>query len=154
MYQDFEDLRDNCPAEIQVEIAIDFQHDDPERLDEIWAATRDGEFRLSLTQRVTDFWEGIVRERGGAAIPEDGLAMEVLLDSYNDPEMGYSLYLEMHAYCGTEAIGELCWTVFDDEKLTVEFEKRMSGLTPELIDKWVDTAGLRCSCEVPEIREL
>ena len=154
MYRDFEDLRDNCPVEIQAEIAIDFHHSDPERLDEIWAVTQDGEFRLSLTQRVTDFWEGVARERGGDAIPEDGLAMEILLDSYNDPEMGYSLYLELHAYCGTEAIGDLCWKVFDDEKLTVDFEKRTASATPERVGRWVEAGGLRCVCEVPEIREL
>jgi hypothetical protein len=154
MYKDFEDLRDNCPAEIQADIAIDFLHKDPARLDEIWAVTGDGEFRLALIQKVTDFWEGAVRTKGGDRVPEDGLAMEILIDSYNDPEMGYSLYLELHAYCGTEGIGDLCWSTFDDEQLTADFENQLVKEAPALIGKWVESKGLRCEVEVTEICEL
>lgn len=154
MYKDFEDLRDNCPAEIQADIAIDWHHKESERLDEIWSATGDGEFRLALIQKVTDFWEGAVRAKGGDRVPEDGLAMEILIDSYNDPEMGYSMYLELHAYCGTEGIGDLCWSTFDNDKLTAEFENKLVGELPDLIANWVESDGLRCEVEVTEICEL
>ena len=108
MYRDFEDLRDNCPAEIKADIAIDFNHSDAAALEAFWPSTEDGEFRLSLVQRVSDFFEHEVRRRGGDLVPEDGFAIEILVDSYHDPEMGYSMYLEAHAYCGTEKIGDLC----------------------------------------------
>ena len=154
MYKDFDDLRDNCPAEIQADIALDFHHTDPERLEEIWSVTGDGEFRLSLVQKVTDFWEKTIRAKSGDSIPEDGLAIEIVIDSYNDPEMGYSMYLELHAYCGTEKIGDLCWSTFDDEKLTMEFENQIVNEVPALIDKWVPSSDLRCEVEVTEICEL
>ena len=67
MYEDFEDLRDNCPAEIKALIAVDLMHDDQEKLDAVWQVTADGEFRLALNQAVTDFWEKAVRDEGGAA---------------------------------------------------------------------------------------
>ena len=44
MYRDFEDLRDNCPAQIKADIAIDFHHDDPAALAAFWPVTEDGEF--------------------------------------------------------------------------------------------------------------
>ena len=154
MYKDFEDLRDNCPAEIKADIAIDYHHSDPARLDKIWAVTGDGEFRLSLVQKVTDFWEGAVRARGGDLVPEDGLAIEVLVDSYKDREMGYSMYLELHAYCGTEGIGDLCWSVFDGEKLAVDFEKHLAEEVPALLQNWIPESGLRCEVELTEICEL
>ena len=154
MYKDFEELRDNCPAEIKADIAIDFHHPELPRLDEIWAFTGDGEFRLSLIQKVTDFWERAVRARGGDSVPDDGLAMEILIDSYNDREMGYSMYLELHAYCGTEDIGELCWSVFEDEKLTVDFENSLVDEVPALLQKGIPDPDLRCEAELTEVREL
>ena len=154
MYEDFEDLRDNCPAEIKADIAIDFHHPTPANMAEIWAVTGDGEFRLSLVQKVSDFWEGLVRTKGAGRVPEDCLAMEILVDSYNDPEMGHSMYLELHAYCGTEEVGELCWSVFDKEELAVKFEKQMATEVPALVGKWVSDSGLRCAVELSEICEL
>lgn len=152
MYEDFDDLRENCPAEYQMEIAIDLHHGDSARLDAIWKVTGDGEFRLGLTRQITDFWEGAVRERGEVEV--DLLAMEILLDSYHDAEMGHSLYLEMHAYCGTGDVGDLCWQVFDDEALTVRFEKEAAPKIIELIGRREAVAGLRCTVEVEEVREL
>ncbi len=154
MYHDFEDLRDNCPAEIKADIAVDYHHSDPARLDEIWAVTGDGEFRLSLIQKVTDFWENSVRTKGGDNVPDDCLAMDVLVDSYHDPEMGYSMYLELHAYCGTESVGDLCWSTFDDEQLAVDFEKKLAEEVPGLLRKWVSDSGLRVEVELSEICEL
>ncbi|MBU8870983.1 MAG: hypothetical protein KOO60_09005 [Gemmatimonadales bacterium] len=154
MYQDFEDLRDNCPAEIKAEIAIDYHHSDPARLQEIWDATEDGEFRLYLVQKVTDFWEKAVRAKGGDNVPEDCLAMDIMVDSYHDPEMGYSMYLELHAYCGTEGIGNLCWSVFDDETQAVDFEKLLAAEVPVLLRKGISDSGLRCEVELSEICEL
>ena len=141
MYEDFEDLRDNCPAEIEANIAVDFLHDDLEHLANVWPATGDGEFRLALIQAVTDYWEGAVRDKGGETVPVDGFAIEILIDSFSDPDMGSSLYLELHAYCGTEEIGEICWSVFDDEPLAVAFEKTLTAAVPELLDKTAPGAG-------------
>ncbi len=152
MYEDFDDLRENCPVEYQVEIAVDLLHVDADRLDEVWKVTADGEFRIALTQQITDFWEGAVRERGDVAI--DLLAMEILLDSYQDREMGHSLYLEMHAYCGTDGVGDLCWSVLADETLTVRFEKEAAPKFIELLGRWTSTEGLHSNVEVEEIREL
>lgn len=152
MYEDFDDLRDNCPVEYVMEIAIDLHHTDAERLDEVWEVTGDGEFRIGLTQLVTDHWEKAVRAKQDVDI--DLLAMEVLLDSYRDDEMGYSLYLEMHAYCGTDAVGDLCWSVLESDDEAVRFEKSASGGIIDLLERWVDSQGLRCSVEVEEIREL
>ncbi len=154
MYHDFEDLRDNCPAEIKADIAIDYKHADPDRLKEIWDKTEDGEFRLYLNQKITDFWEKAVRTKGGDNVPEDCLAMDILVDSYNDPEMGYSMYLELHAYCGTDGIGDLCWSVFDDEELAVSFEKTMAEDVLSLLGQWVSDSGLVCEVELSEINEL
>ena len=154
MYEDFEDLRDNCPAEIKALIAVDLLHDDQEKLDEVWQVTSDGEFRLALNQAVTDFWEKAVRNKGGAAVPVDGLAIEILLDSFTDPDMGSSLYLELHAYCGTEGIGDLCWKVFDDEDRAVAFEKEFSDKATEILARWAPDSGVRCEVELNEVEEL
>jgi len=154
MYEDFEDLRDNCPAEIKAVIAIDFLHDDQEKLDAVWPITADGEFRLALNQAVTDFWENAVREKGSGSVPVDGFAIEILLDSYTDPDMGSSLYLELHAYCGTEGIGDLCWKVFDDEDRAVEFEKTFAGRVAEIFGKWAPESGVRCEVELTEVEEM
>ena len=48
MYEDFEDLRDNCPARIRAVIAIDLEHDDDRRMADVWTATGNDEFRLYL----------------------------------------------------------------------------------------------------------
>jgi len=154
MYEDFEDLRDNCPAEIKAAIAIDFLHDDQDQLDEVWPITADGEFRLALNQAVTDFWENAVRDKGAGSVPVDGFAIEILLDSYTDPDMGSSLYLELHAYCGTEVIGDLCWKVFDDEDRAVEFEKTFAGRVAEIFGKWAPGSGVRCEVELTEVEEM
>ncbi len=154
MYEDFEDLRDNCPAEIKAVIAIDFLHDDQEKLDAAWPTTADGEFRLALNQAVTDFWENAVREKGSGSVPVDGLAIEILLDSFTDPDMGSSLYLELHAYCGTEGIGDMCWKVFDDEDLAVAFEKEFSVRVEEIFGKWAVDSGVRCQVELTELEEM
>ncbi len=154
MYEDFEDLRDNCPAEIKALIAIDLMHDDQAKLDEVWQLTADGEFRLALNQAVTDFWENAVRDKGGDSVPVDGLAIEILLDSFTDPDMGSSLYLELHAYCGTEGIGELCWKVFDDEARAVAFEKEFSVKVMEILARWAPDSGVRCDVELNEVEEL
>lgn len=155
MYEDFEDLRDNCPTEIKADIAIDLEHDDLNRLDEIWPTTADGEFRLYLNSAVSNFWENEVRTRGGEAVPEDGFAIEILIDTFTDPEMGSTLYLELHAYCGTEGIGDLAWQVFEDDKLEREFAARMSARVIDLLrDAGVGVDGLRCEIEVTEVEEL
>ncbi len=154
MYRDFEDLRDNCPVEIQADIALDIKHADPEALAKFWPFTSDGEFRLYLTQRVSDFWELAVRRRGGDKVPDDCLAMAILVDSYQDPEMGHSLYLELHAYCGTEEIGELTWDTFDDEELEAEFMKNMPLKLADLVAQMNSTPGLKLEIEISEVSEL
>ena len=154
MYQDFEDLRDNCPAEIKAEIAIDYHHADPKALADFWPRTEDGEFRLSLIQRVSDFWEHQVRSRGGDLVPDDGFAIEILLDSYHDEEMGYSMYLELHAYCGTEKIGDLAWDVFESDDLEAEFRKTMAGRLEDLLGRHFPGSGVTCTLEVNEVEEL
>jgi hypothetical protein len=154
MYEDFEDLRDNCPARIRALIAVDFSHDDPERLDAVWPATADDEFRLYLTGAVRDFWEHEVRTRGGAAVPDDGFAIEIGVDSYTDRDMGSSLYLELVAYCGTEGIGDLAWKVFDDDPLERRFAARMAGEVVRLLGEVTDAGGIRAEVEVTEVEEL
>lgn len=154
MYEDFEDLRDNCPAEIKADIAIDIEHGDPARLAEIWPTTEDGEFRLYLNGAVSTFWEQEVRARGGSNIPEDGFAIEIMIDSFSDREMGSTLYLELHAYCGTEGIGDLAWQVFADDKLERRFAASMAAKVPELLDDATDSSGVSCVVEVTEVEEL
>lgn len=153
MYRDFEDLRDNCPVRIDANIAIDLLHDEVERLAAVWPVTADGEFRLYLTGEVAGFWEDAVRTAGGEAIPEDGLAIDIEVDSYNDPEMGFSLYLDLHAYCGTEKVGEICWNVFDDEKREKEFLEVARRKTLDLLAEKADISGLFCEVEVTEVAE-
>ena len=155
MYEDFEDLRDNCPAEIKAEIAIDLEHDDLNRLDEVWPTTTDGEFRLYLNSAVSNFWENEVRTRGGQSVPEDGFAIEIIVDTFTDPEMGSTLYLELHAYCGTEGIGELAWSVFEDDKLERSFAEAMAVKVVELLgNTGLDVDGIRCEVEVTEVEEV
>ena len=153
MYRDFEDLRDNCPVSLRADIAIDLTHDDPERMAELWPATTDGGFRLALTDAVTGFWEDEVRRRAGGKLEEDALAIEIMVDAYTDPEMGYSLYLELHAYCGTEGVGDLCWRVFDDDDLERTFAAAMSARVGELLEAVVPGHGLTCAIEVTEVEE-
>lgn len=152
-YEDFEDLRDNCPVEIQADIAIDLEHADPARLEEIWQATSDGGFRLSLTQRVSDFWEDEVRTRG-RDVPDDHFAIEIVVDSFADRDMGHTLYLELHAYCGSEGVGELCWSVLDDDPLERRFAAEASEQVTQLLADHGDTDGLGCAVEVNEVAEL
>ncbi len=154
MYRDFEDLRDNCPVEIKADIALDFHHADPAKLTEFWPLTTDGEFRLYLTQRVTDFWERAVRARGGERVPEDCLAMVILVDSYQDIDMGHSLYLELHAYCGTEAVGELTWDTFDEPSLEEEFMKVLPLKVADLVAQMAPAPGISCEVEISEVAEL
>jgi hypothetical protein len=152
MYQDFEDLRDNCPTAIRAAVAVDFEHADPARLAAAWPATADGEFRLALVQAVTDFWEGLVRARG--RVPEDGFAIEITVDSYSDPEMGSSLYLDLRAYCGTEGVGDLAWQVFEDDALERKFAAEMATRIPALLETAAPGHGLTCAAEVDEVEEL
>ncbi|MBM4131446.1 hypothetical protein FJ250_10560 [bacterium] len=153
MYRDFEDLRDNCPFSLRADIAIDLLHDDPRRLAEVWPATADGGFRLALTDAVTRFWEDEVRQRAGGKLPDDTIAIEIMVDSYTDPDMGSSLYLELHAYCGTEGVGDLCWRVFDDDALERRFARDMSSRVLELLEAVAPGHGLRCVVEVDEVEE-
>ncbi len=153
MFKDFDDLRDNCPSEIVASIAIDLLHDDPKKLAKIWPVTQDGEFRLYLTGEVGGFWEEAVRTRGKGAIPENAFAVEIEVDSFNDPDMGFSLYLDLHAYCGTEEIGETCWNTFDDEALEQDFVKAARTKVLELLAERTDTKGLHCEVEVTEVEE-
>lgn len=154
MYQDFEDLRDNCPVEIKAEIAIDFLHDDADSLATAFESTSDGEFRLSLNQAIADFWEEALREKMGDGFPENAFAIIILFDSYKDPEMGYSLYLELHAYCGTEDMGDKTWSLFDDAAMEVEYEKFVADKVPELLSRFVKVPGIRCTTEIMEMEEL
>ena len=154
MYEDFDDLRDNCPARIRAVIAVDLEHDDSERLDSIWPATGNDEFRLYLTGAVSAFWEEEVRSRGGRAVPDDGFAIEIVVDSYTDREMGSTLYLELVAYCGTEGIGDLAWKVFDDDPLERRFAAHLAGEVPRLLGEVTDAAGVRCEVEVTEVEEM
>ena len=154
MYEDFEDLRENCLAEIKADIAIDIEHDDETRLDKIWPATTDGEFRLYLNSAVSAFWENEIRSRGGSAVPDDCLAIEIITDSYSDPDMGSTLYLELHAYCGTEGVGDLAWQVFADDDLERRFAKEMAAKVLGLLQEVTDAEGVRCEIEVTEVGEL
>ena len=154
MYEDFDDLRANCPAEIKAQVAIDLIHDDPLRLAEIWPAVEDGEFRLSLVQVVTDFWEKEIRTKGGNNVPVDGFAIEIIVDSYSDRDMGSSLYLELHAYCGTEGIGDLAWDVFENDKIERRFASDMAAQVPIILEKASPGAGVACEVEVTEVEEL
>lgn len=152
-YEDFDDLRDNCPAAYRAEIAIDLMHTDPEKLAAIWAATSDGEFRLALTGAAADFWEKEVRARGGD-IPVDHFAMEIVVDSYADQDMGHSLYLEGNAYCGSDEVGDICWTVLEDDVLERAFADAMATQVGEILGRFADIEGLACQVEVTEIEEL
>ena len=135
-------------------LLVDFLHDDQDRLKVLWPITADGEFRLALNQAVTDFWENAVRDKGAGSVPVDGFAIEIMLDSYTDPDMGSSLYLDLHAYCGTEGIGDLCWKVFDDEDRAVAFEKEFSDKATEILARWAPDSGVRCEVELNEVEEL
>jgi hypothetical protein len=152
MYRDFEDLRDNCPFSLRADIAIDLTHDDPRRMNEIWPATADGGFRLALVDAVTKFWEDEVRQRGGK-LSDDAIAIEIMVDSYTDPDMGSSLYLELHAYCGTEGVGDLCWRVFDDDELEAQFGRTMSVKILEMLEAVSPGHGLHCVVEIDEVEE-
>jgi len=154
LYADFDDLRDNCPAEIKATIAIDIDHDDPARLVKIWPATEDGEFRLYLTSAISDFWETELRERGGDNVPDDCFAIEITIDSFSDPEMGSTLYLDLHAYCGTKGVGDLAWTVFDDDKLERAFSEAMTEKVPALLKETSGAEGVKCNVEVTDVEEL
>jgi len=155
MYEDFEDLRDNCPAEIKADIAIDLEHDDLNRLDEVWPTTAEGEFRLYLNSAVSSFWENEVRTCGGQTVPEDGFAIEIVIDTFTDPEMGSTLYLELHAYCGTEGIGDLAWQIFSDDNLERRFATEMAAKVLELLSAAkANIDGVRCEIEVTEVEEL
>lgn len=153
MYESFEDLRDNCPARVRAAIAIDLEHDDPARLDAVWPATADGGFRMFLTGAVRDFWEEQVRSRG-KAVPDDAFAIEIVVDSFTDRDMGSTLYLELVAYCGTEGIGDLTWDVFEDDPLERKFAAHLAAAVPKLLADVTDTAGVRCEVEVTEVEEL
>jgi len=152
-YEDFDDLRDNCPAAYRAEIAIDLIHPDPAKLADIWAATADGEFRLALTGAAADFWEKEVRARGDN-IPVDHFAMEIVVDSYADRDMGHSLYLEGSAYCGSDAVGDICWTVLEDDALERAFADAMAATVGEILARHTDIEGLACQVEVTEVEEL
>jgi len=154
MYKDFDDLKENCQAEIQADIAVDFLHDDPAALAAFWPVTTDGEFRLGLTQRVSDYWERAIREKGGDNVPEDCLAIEILVDSYGDPDMGHSLYLELHVYCGTDGIGDLTWSVFDTSELEAEFGRALPGRIMDLVGRLAPGSGVTCEIEITEVAEL
>ena len=154
MYRDFEDLRDNCPAEIKADIAIDFDHPDKAKLREVWPATADGEFRLSLTQAVADFWEHEVRDAGRDQVPEDGFACEMIVDTYCDEDMGATLFLELHAYCGTDEVGDLAWNVFEDDALERKFAAAMEKKVPGLLECAAPGAQVTCMVEVTEVAEL
>jgi hypothetical protein len=151
MYEDFEDLRDNCPARIKADIAMDIEHDNPARLAAIWVATGDDEFRLHLNQAVSDFWEKEVRAQGGDTVPEDAFAIEIVIDSFTDQEMGSTLYLDLQAYCGTETIGELTWKIFEDDKIERRFSQAMAT---RVLGAVTSTAGMVCDVEVTEVEEL
>ncbi|MBE0567764.1 MAG: hypothetical protein IH621_17555 [Krumholzibacteria bacterium] len=156
-FQDFDDLRDNRAAEIQADIAVDLLHADPARLAGMWQAASDGEFRLALTRAAADYWEAALQafaKRAGVAVPEDHFAIEILLDSYADPEMGHTVLLELHAYCGTERVGDLCWDVFDDAALETRFCREFPAQVVELLSARADMAGLSCEVEVTEVAEL
>jgi hypothetical protein len=156
-YKDFDDLRDNCPAEIQADIAIDLLHDDADRLAAVWPATHDGGFRLALTQAAADYWEAAVKAAAatvGRSLPEDHFAVEILVDSYADPDMGHTVLLELHAYCGTEQVGELCWDVFDDAAVETRFCKGFPERVLALLAEHTDTAGLGCDVELTEVAEV
>ena len=154
MYRDFEDLRANCPVELKADVAIDLQHADAGRMAEIWPMTADGEFRLYLTQRVADFWEGLVREQGGNDIPDDGFAIEIVTDSYADADMGHSLFLELHAYCGTDRVGEIAWNILADDDLEARFQREIPPQVVELLAEHGDMSGLAVTAEVAEVAEL
>lgn len=154
MYEDFEDLRDNCPVEIKAEIAIDFLHDDAERLAAAFEATSDGEFRLSLNQAIADFWEEALRDKMGDRFPENSFAIIILFDSYKDPEMGYSLFLELHAYCGTEELGDKTWSLLDDAAMELEYEKFVGEKVPDLLSRFTKETGITCTTEIMEMEEL
>jgi hypothetical protein len=153
MYRDFEDLRDNCPVSLRADIAIDLTHDDPRHMAATWPATADGGFRLALVDAVTRFWEDEVRQRAGGKLDDDALAIEIMVDSYTDPDMGSSLYLEMHAYCGTEGVGDLCWRVLDDDDLERRFGAAMAVKVGEMLEAVAPGHGLQCVVEVTEVEE-
>lgn len=156
-FKDFDDLREHRAAELQADLAVDLGHPDPERLAAVWQAAGDGEFRLALTRAAADYWEAALQafaRRAGAAVPEDHFAIEILLDSYADPDMGHTLLLELHAYCGSERLGDLCWEVFDDAALETRFCKEFPARVTELLAARTDTAGLVCEVEVTEVAEL
>ena len=154
MYRDFEDLKARCPVTLRADVAIDLQHDDPAALADIWPATTDGAFRLYLVQRVSDFWEARIRDTGGAKVPDDGLAVEIEVDSYADGDMGHTLLLDLRIYCGTAAVGEAAWRILDDDELEARFGRELPGQVIDLLGEHVATAGLRVTAQVYEIEEM
>jgi hypothetical protein len=68
--------------------------------------------------------------------------------------MGSTLYLELHAYCGTDGIGDLAWKVFEDDKLERQFSKLMEGKVPDLLNDVTNAKGMTCVVEVTEVEEL
>jgi hypothetical protein len=152
-YRDFEDLRDNCPDAYRAEIAVDLDHPDPSVLNDLWAATIDGEFRLALTGAISRFWEDEVRG-AGSDIPEDHFAMELNVDSYADPEMGHTLYLDGVAYCGSEEVGEVCWEVLSDDTRERRFAAFLVERVEELLAGEPAVEDLVCTVEVSEVAQL
>lgn len=152
-YRDFDDLRDNAPAAYRAEIAIDLAHADSGRLAELWAATTDGEFRLLLTGAAGRFWERNLRLRE-PDVGEDQFAVQVVVDSYADPEMGHTIYLDAVAYCGSEQVGSLCWDMLEDDDLERDFAAHLVKRVAEFISPLADPAGLDCQVEVTEVSEL
>ena len=76
------------------------------------------------------------------------------MDSYHDPDMGHSMYLELHAYCGTEGIGDLAWKVFEDDTREARFRKAMPPLIADLLGRLAPGSGVRVTLEVHEVEEL
>lgn len=152
MYKDFDDLKNRCPVTFKADVAIDFQHAAAERLAELWPLTGDGEFRLYLTGRVSEFWEAKIRDAG--EVPDDGFAIEITVDSYADTDMGHTLFLALWAYCGTPEVGEMAWKIFDDDRLEAEFGRDMPGQVLELMSEQADATGLEVTAQVYEVAEL
>ncbi len=112
----FDDLQSQFATLLKITLAIDISGD-PEAMATFWPQTKSDQFRLPLLRTACDFWEREVRRSLGEQEPEYWFGIEGIFDSYSDPELGYSIYIELYAYCATKQIGDTAWDLFDNQEL-------------------------------------
>ncbi len=133
----FDELKADYAGMLTLTVALDFNHDEAAAMASFWPLTKSEEFRLPLLRTACGFWENEVRSALGEGTSEYWFAIEGVVDSYDDPELGYSLFLELSAYCASDGIGETAWTVLDDDP----HEKRFVELLLETTRRQLKVAG-------------